>query len=87
VDAGLLRRLDLGQRTYFEHDYGYPQHEHLVCERCNRIIEFESPELDALLRQVCSSHRFQSGGHTLIIRGTCAECNRPRAANRRLDLI
>src|SRR3954468_318097 len=62
VDAGLLRRLELGQRTYFEHDYGYPQHEHLVCERCNRIIEFESPELDALLRQVCSSHRFQSGG-------------------------
>ena len=49
VDAGLLRRLDLGRRTYFEHDYGYPQHEHLVCERCNRIIEFQSPELDALL--------------------------------------
>jgi Fur family ferric uptake transcriptional regulator len=87
VDAGLLRRLDLGQRTYFEHDYGYPQHEHLVCGRCNRIIEFQSPELDSLLREVCSRHHFQSSGHTLIIRGTCAECNRARTANRRLDLI
>jgi Fur family ferric uptake transcriptional regulator len=87
VDAGLLRRLDLGHRTYFEHDYGYPQHEHLVCERCHRIIEFQSPELEDLLRDACSSHRFQSGGHTLIVRGTCAECNRARTTNRRLDLI
>jgi Fur family ferric uptake transcriptional regulator len=87
VDAGLLRKLDLGQRTYYEHDYGYPQHEHLVCERCNRIIEFQSPALDALLRDVCSTHQFQSSGHTLIVRGTCAECNRARATKRRLDLI
>jgi Fur family ferric uptake transcriptional regulator len=87
VDAGLLRRLELGQRMYFEHDYGYPQHEHLVCERCNRIIEFQSSALDSLLREACSSHQFQSNGHTLIIRGTCAECNRARGAKRRLDLI
>jgi Fur family ferric uptake transcriptional regulator len=87
VDAGLLRRLDLGPRTYFEHDYGYPHHEHLVCERCGKIIEFQSPALDALLRETCSTHRFQSNGHTLIIRGACADCNRARAANRRLDLI
>jgi Fur family ferric uptake transcriptional regulator len=87
VDAGLLRRLDLGQRTFFEHDYGYPHHEHLVCERCNRIIEFQSPALEALMREVCSSHQFQSSGHTLVIRGTCSECNRARAAHRRLDLI
>ena len=87
VDAGLLRRLDLGQRTFFEHDYGYPHHEHLVCERCGRIIEFQSPAIENHLREVCSEHRFQSSGHTLIIRGTCAECNRARAAHRRLDLI
>jgi Fur family ferric uptake transcriptional regulator len=87
VDAGLLRRLELGPRTFFEHDYGYPQHEHLVCERCGRIIEFQSPAIDGSLRDVCAAHQFQSNGHTLIIRGTCAECNRARGAKRRLDLI
>lgn len=87
VDAGLLRRLDMGDRTFFEHDYGYPQHEHLVCSHCNRIIEFQSPTLDSLLREVCSSHHFQSTGRTLIIRGTCADCNRARTAKHRLDLI
>ena len=87
VDAGLLRRLELGQRTYFEHDYGYPQHEHLVCGRCGRIIEFQNPAIDAQIREVCSAHQFQSSGHTLIVRGTCADCNRARGAKRRLDLI
>src|ERR671936_1415656 len=87
VDAGLLRRLEFGPRTFFEHDYGYPQHEHLVCERCGRIIEFQSPAIDAQLREVCSQNQFQSNGHTLIVRGTCSECNRARAMKRRLDLI
>ncbi len=87
VDAGLLRRLELGPRTYYEHDYGYPQHEHLVCGRCGSIIEFENAELQEMLREVCASHQFQSSGHTLVIRGTCAECNRARGARRRLDLI
>src|SRR5688500_15552079 len=45
VDAGLLRRLELGQRIVYEHDYGYPQHEHLYCQHCGKVIEFESPEL------------------------------------------
>jgi Fur family ferric uptake transcriptional regulator len=87
VDAGLLRRLEIGSRTYFEHDYGYPQHEHLVCERCGKMIEFQHPAIESALREVCGQHQFQSEGHTLIIRGVCAECNRARATKRKLDLI
>ncbi len=87
VDAGLLRRLELGSRTFYEHDYGYPQHEHLVCEHCGRIIEFQSPVLEAAIRDACGARQFQSAGHTLIVRGTCLECNKARGAKRRLDLI
>ena len=36
VDAGLLRRLQIGPRMCYEHDYGYPQHEHLYCEKCGK---------------------------------------------------
>ena len=87
VDAGLLRRLELGTRTYYEHDYGYPQHEHLVCERCGRIIEFQSPVLEAVIRDASGERQFQASGHTLIVRGTCVECNRAMSAKRRQDLI
>jgi Fur family ferric uptake transcriptional regulator len=87
VDAGLLRRLEVGSRTFYEHDYGYPQHEHLVCASCGRMIEFQHPAIEAALAEVCAQHGFQSKGHTLLIRGTCADCNRARSAKRRLDLI
>lgn len=87
VDAGLLRRLELGPRMYYEHDYGYPQHEHLVCEECGKIEEFQSPEIEAAIQQVCRQHKFHNSGHTFIIRGRCAECTRARVTKRRLDLV
>jgi Fur family ferric uptake transcriptional regulator len=87
VDAGLLRRLNIGARTRYEHDYGYPQHDHLYCQKCGKMIEFQSPELERLLREVCRQHQFQFQGHSFIIRGVCADCNRARATNRRLDLV
>jgi Fur family ferric uptake transcriptional regulator len=87
VDAGLLRRLELGPRMFYEHDYGYPQHEHMYCQRCGKVIEFQDGALDNLIRQVCQQHHFQTSSHTFIIRGICADCNRARATKRRLDLV
>ncbi len=87
VDAGLLRRIELGSRTCFEHDYGYPQHEHLYCTRCKKMIEFQDTSLEQLIQGVCGAHGFQASGHTFIIRGICEACNRERSTKRRLDLI
>ena len=87
ADAGLLRKLELGPRMCYEHDYGYPQHEHLQCGTCDKMIEFQSPVLEGVLREVARQHHFNASGHTLIIRGVCAECNRARSNKRRLDLI
>jgi Fur family ferric uptake transcriptional regulator len=87
VDAGLLRRLEVGPRTFYEHDYGYPQHEHLYCEQCHKMIEFQNAAIDAVLREVCRQYNFQASGHSFIIRGLCIECNRARVTKRRLDLV
>jgi Fur family ferric uptake transcriptional regulator len=84
VDAGLLRRIELGTRTVYDHDYGYPFHDHLVCEQCGTMIEFQSEALDAVLSEVAGQHQFRANGRTLVIRGVCAECNAARAAKRRL---
>lgn len=87
VDAGLLRRLDIGSRTYYEHDYGYPQHDHLYCQSCRKMIEFQSDDLQGLMREMCRQHGFQMQGHSFVIRGVCADCNRARTTKRRLDLV
>ena len=87
VDAGLLRRLEVGSRTFYEHDYGYPQHEHLYCEQCHQMIEFQNPAIEAMMREVSRQYHFQPIGHSFIIRGICADCNRARVTKRRLDLV
>lgn len=87
VDAGLLRRVEVGPRTCYERDYGKAQHEHMHCEKCGKILEFQDPAIEAVLRDVCRRYNFQTTGHSFIIRGTCSECNRARVTKRLLDLI
>jgi Fur family ferric uptake transcriptional regulator len=87
VDAGMLRRLEVGSRTYYEHDYGYPQHEHLYCVQCNQMIEFQQSAINSIIEEICREHNFRSNGHSLIVRGLCADCNRARVTKRRLDLV
>lgn len=74
VDAGMLLKMSLGGRSVFEHSYGYPQHDHLLCKTCNRLIEFQSPELERLRKAVAAQHDFQVLGHRMIISGVCVEC-------------
>jgi Fur family transcriptional regulator, ferric uptake regulator len=87
VDAGMLRRLEVGSRTFYEHDYGYPQHEHLYCQQCSQMIEFQHAAILAIIDDICRQQGFRSNGHSLIVRGLCAACNRARVTKRRLDLV
>jgi Fur family transcriptional regulator, ferric uptake regulator len=87
VDAGLLRKMVLNERSVYEHDYGYPQHDHLHCEKCDKLIEFSSDEVKEIRDAVGREHNFRVHGHRLIITGVCAECSRPKRTTRRLDLI
>ncbi len=88
VDAGLLRRMTLGGRAVYEHDYGYPQHDHLHCTMCDELIEFHSTDLKDILAAVASEHNFRVTGHRLIINGVCASCGSKRHRQQSpLDLI
>jgi Fur family ferric uptake transcriptional regulator len=87
VDAGLLRQMVLGGRSVYEHDYGYPQHDHLHCQKCNKLIEFRSDELGQLLDAVARDQNFRITGHRLIVSGICEDCVRSGRRKRPLDLI
>lgn len=76
VEAGLLRKMALGGRSIFEHEYGYPSHDHLYCQSCNRLIEFHSGALEKLRDAVAREHDFQVLSHRMFVTGICAECRR-----------
>jgi Fur family transcriptional regulator, ferric uptake regulator len=88
VRAGLLRKLNLGGRAVYEHDYGYPQHDHLYCQSCDKLIEFHSEELAEIRDAVAREHNFRVSGHRLTITGMCFDCSRKRHRRQSpLDLI
>jgi Fur family ferric uptake transcriptional regulator len=87
VDSGLLRELRLTNRSAFEHDYGYPEHDHLHCSMCNRVVEFRNEEILKLRDSVSRAHGFRATGHRFLITGVCSACSRSHTPRRRLDLI
>jgi Fur family ferric uptake transcriptional regulator len=88
VEAGLLRRMSLKGRSVYEHDYGYPQHDHLHCTMCDELIEFQSDQIQQIREAVAREHGFRVSGHRLIISGVCRECGAKRHRRRSsLDLI
>jgi len=87
VDAGLLRSMTLGGRTVYEHDYGYPQHDHMHCQKCNQLIEFRSDEVAQIGEALERQYQFRVTGHRLIFTGICADCRAQKRPARKLDLV
>ena len=88
-EAGLLRKVARpnGSEVY-EHDYGYPQHDHLICSKCGELIEFTNEVISALVEKICSEHAFIKSGHRLEVYGVCSKCNAPpQRRHRKLDLV
>jgi Fur family transcriptional regulator, ferric uptake regulator len=87
VEAGLLRELRLTNRSAYEHDYGYPAHDHLHGTNCNKVVEFRNDEILKLRDAVSLAHGFRPTGHRFLITGVCSKCSRSHTPRRRLDLI
>ena len=87
--AGLIRKVArTNDREVYEHDYGYPQHDHFICEKCNALIEFRNEAISEHLERVAADHGFRMNGHRLEVHGICAKCARPPSRrHRKLDMI
>ncbi|MFN9368868.1 MAG: Fur family transcriptional regulator [Planctomycetia bacterium] len=87
VEAGLLRKMVLAGRAVYEHDYGYPQHDHLYCTGCQKLIEFSSDEVARICDAVAAQHKFRPQGHRLIVSGLCSDCRSQRSRSRHQDRV
>lgn len=51
-------------------------HDHLICERCGRIVEFEEERIEALQAEVAERLGFQFTGHKMELYGLCRNCQK-----------
>ena len=73
--SGMIAERDFGEgfRRY-ERVPGHPHHEHLICTRCGKVIEFTNDRLERLKALVAEEYGFQHHHHRLDIYGLCREC-------------
>ena len=72
-DAGLAteRRFDDGVTRYeIEHHH----HDHLVCVRCGKIIEFECQMIEATQAEIAAEYNFRVLRHRHELYGHCDRC-------------
>lgn len=75
VQCGLVRKDSLGhQQAQYEAVRPGEHHDHMVCLRCNQVIEFFRPDLEALQDAICAERKFQALHHSLQIFGLCKGC-------------
>lgn len=67
-----------GRPTLYEHRHLGLHHDHLVCTKCNKIIEFENQELENMQIQVAALHGFHVLQHKMEIYGLCEDCLKER---------
>jgi len=75
VEAGILRPVAFTERhAHYERVLPARHHEHLICLRCGRILEFHQLRLEKELARACRVNRFYPVGHKVEVTGYCAAC-------------
>jgi len=76
VESGVAREIILHDgQTRYEHVMSGEHHDHLVCTKCNAIIEFEDETIEKLQNDIAALHGFLIRSHKLELYGLCATCS------------
>lgn len=73
--GGFVAAHDFGDgRRRFEPTPDRSQHEHLVCRRCGRVVEFVHERIERMMRMIADEQRFLYERHRAEIHGLCHDC-------------
>jgi Fur family ferric uptake transcriptional regulator len=88
-EAGMLRKVARQDgRDVYEHDFGYPRHDHMICRKCQKLIEFRNTRVRELVEELAAEHGFRLERHRLEVYGLCSDCSRPPASrHKKLNLL
>ena len=49
-------------------------HDHLICEICGKVVDFEDEMIEQRQDQICSQRSFNAESHKMILYGICSDC-------------
>ena len=75
-ESHILEEQDFGDgKKLYERAQGRKHHDHFVCIKCGKIIEFENEPIERLQDTEAKKHRFKIVYHSLKLFGFCRTCN------------
>ena len=66
-------RFDNGLVLY-EHRHLGQHHDHMICTKCRKILEFEEEQIEQLQMKIAAKHGFHMLQHKMEIYGICKSC-------------
>ena len=74
--AKILEEQDFGEgMKLYERAQGRKHHDHFICIKCGKIIEFENDTIERLQDAEGRKHRFKIVYHSLKLFGFCQNCS------------
>jgi Fur family ferric uptake transcriptional regulator len=73
-ENGIVSSISLGVQGKKYEIANKPHHDHIICESCNKIVEFENEEIETLQHTIAKENGFKLTNHLMQLYGICEEC-------------
>ena len=75
TESGLVKEMDFGKDyKYYDPNYAeHPNHNHIICQDCDRIVEFESEKIERLEDEITNNLGFSLKSQRIQINANCEE--------------
>ena len=74
-ESGIVQKLNFENNQAVYELCGAEHHDHLVCVKCNKIIEFQDDVIEKHQIQIAKKHGFDLTDHSLYLYGLCEDCH------------
>lgn len=75
LESGVIQKsVGAGKGEFFERMSSKGHHDHMICIRCGKVIEFVCEEIEELQHKLCDKYRFRLTFHDHRLFGICSSC-------------
>src|SRR5947208_14995675 len=85
TESGLVREMDFGKDyKFYDPNYAdHPHHSHIICQDCDKIVEFESEKIEKMENEISHKLGFELKMQRLQISARCEELKKLGACKKK----
>lgn len=77
-EAGLASALNFEEGMVRYEPMTMHHHDHLVCEKCGKKVEFMDREIEGRQKALCREFGFRLTTHHMVLYGICSDCQKEK---------